>query len=364
MSQKRVLVAMSGGVDSSVAAALLAEQGFECSGVFMCLGQAASAEAAHKGCCSPLDAQDARQVAAQLGIRFHVIDMQEELDKIVDYFVGEYSQARTPNPCIQCNNWLKFGKLLEYADIIEADYVATGHYARIEAADDGCLLGRGVDFNKDQSYVLFGLDRHILQRVKLPLGELEKPAVRRIARKYNLHQVSEKKDSQEICFVPDNDYASLVSRRQPELIKTGDIVDTAGKVLGHHQGVHNFTIGQRRGLNVALGKPAYVVKLDAGENRVVLGDSNELQKQRMRVNRVNWHQVQSIGSVFDATVQIRYNHRGAPGKVAVSSDAEGNPTEALVDFVEPIAAITPGQAAVFYDEQQRIIGGGWIDHSE
>lgn len=363
MTSKRVLVAMSGGVDSSVAAALLQEQGYDCSGVFMCLSQAPVEGAGHHGCCSPIDAQDAREVASQLGMPFHVIDFQKDMEKLIDYFVDEYRQARTPNPCIQCNNWLKFGKLLEYAELTGADWVATGHYAQVGKYEGEWALSRGVDAHKDQSYVLFGLQRDILKRVMLPLGGFSKPEVREMARKYNLDRVSGKKDSQEICFVPDNDYAGLVERRQPQLIKTGDIVDAAGKVLGQHAGIHHFTIGQRRGLGVALGEPAYVVKIDACENRVVLGKVDELKKTRMQVSQVNWHGPEIPTEAFDCTVQIRYNHAGAAGAVALLPDDEGNLTRAEVMFNEPMTAIAPGQAAVFY-EGDRVLGGGWIQGSE
>ena len=350
---------MSGGVDSSVAAALLKEQGYDCVGVFMCLGQA-QAEGGHHGCCSPQDAADAREVAGQLGIPFHVIDFQEELDGIVDYFVDEYAAARTPNPCIQCNNRLKFGKLAEFAEVIGASKVATGHYARLEELDGQLRLRRGVDRGKDQSYVLFGLARENLHRAMYPLGGFPKEQVRAMAQRFGLLQVCAKPDSQEICFVPNNDYARLVAGRRPDAVRAGELVDTKGKMVGEHQGVHGFTVGQRRGLGVTAGRPLYVISINADKNQVVVGDKQELLRHSMIVKQVNPLVEPFPTEPFAASVQIRYNHTGNAAVVTPVFDEHGKLTAAEVMFDDPIAAITPGQAAVFYDQRDAVIAGGWI----
>ncbi|MCH9023460.1 MAG: tRNA 2-thiouridine(34) synthase MnmA [Planctomycetes bacterium] len=362
--REKILVAMSGGVDSSVTAALLQEQGYDCLGVFMCLGSAESDHTGQHGCCSPADARDAKEVAHQLGIEFEVLNFQKDMDQIVDYFVHEYSRGRTPNPCIQCNNRLKFGKLMDYADIVGAQFVATGHYARIEQTNGHRHLHRAADNSKDQSYVLFGMDRDTLQRAMFPLGRFPKDQVRDMAQRYGLSQVQAKPDSQDICFVPDHNYSRLLERRRPELVRTGDVVDKEGHVLGQHNGIHNFTTGQRRGLGVALGKPAYVVEINAAQNQVVLGNREDLLSRRMVVKNVNWLIDPTPTEPFSATVQIRYNHRGAPGKVSPPDDSTSNRDQVLVDFDQPVSAITPGQAAVFYDKDERVIGGGWIHHGD
>ncbi len=352
---------MSGGVDSSVTAGLLRGAGYDCTGVFMCLGQAAKEGGSHPGCCSPDDARDAREVADRLGIKFHVLNFQKDLEMIVNYFVQEYKRARTPNPCILCNSRLKFGKLVEFADMIGASYVATGHYARIEEREGRKWLCRGRDHGKDQSYALFGINKENLSRILLPLGEYTKIRVRELAREMNL-PVHDKGESQEICFVPDDDYARLVAERLPELCKKGPVIDTHGKVLGEHEGIFRYTIGQRRGLGIALGDPAYVVRLDAQTNTVVLGDREELLQRRLWADQVNWLVEPVPTEPFAATIQIRYNHRGAPGTVTPLAATRGGPL-VRVEFEEPICAITPGQAAVFYQEDG-VLGGGWIELGE
>jgi len=365
MAKKEVLVAMSGGVDSSVAAGLLQQEGYEVTGVFMCLGvgqkegTAQEQSRSHPGCCSPQDARDAQAVAARLGIRFHVLDFRKELEEIVAYFVSEYLQARTPNPCIVCNTRLKFGKLLDYARISGIDFVATGHYAQIKEVNGQNRLFRGVDGNKDQSYALFGMARENLEKVLLPVGQYRKAQVREWAAQMDL-SVHDKGESQEICFVADDDYARLIAERAPQMCRPGKVIDTSGKVLGEHEGIYKYTVGQRRGLGIALGEPAYVVRLDAQTNTVVLGKSEAVMGWRLLATQVNWLVEPPSKGKFEALVQIRYNHRGTPAVVMPKADESGNFTMARVEFAEPVKAIAPGQAAVFYDGDM-VIGGGWID---
>jgi tRNA-specific 2-thiouridylase len=347
----RVVVAMSGGVDSSVAAALLRDAGYECTGVLMRNGIEPVPGGNERTCCSTSDAEDARRVAARLGIRFYVLDFAREFEGIINYFVGEYNRGRTPNPCVMCNQHLKFGKLFAYADGIDAEFVATGHYARMAA---GALL-RGVDRSKDQSYALFGVRRELLSRMLLPVGSYCKSEIRETARTLGL-STADKPDSQEICFVPDNDYAGVIRERTPEAVRPGDVIDSAGNVVGRHEGFQTVTIGQRKGLRIALGKPAYVTRIDPAANTVTLGDRNELLARRCTVERVNWL-VDPPGAAFPAVVQIRYNHDGTPGTVRVASTGR-----AEVEFDPPASSVTPGQAAVFYDGD-RVLGGGWIERA-
>ena len=353
-----VLIAMSGGVDSSVAAALLHQQGYDCTGVFMCFGQPAS----HNGCCSPQDSADAKQVASSLGIKFAILDFHQDLEGIIDYFVSEYRNARTPNPCILCNSRLKFGKLMQYASLMDIDYVATGHYAKVEPLNGQASLMRGLDGKKDQSYALFNLPKENLSRILLPLGTYTKTQVRQIAADFKL-PVHDKPESQEICFVADNNYANLISKRAPQLCRPGPVVDTNGKKIGEHNGIFHFTIGQRRGIGIALGKPAYVIKLDAATNTVVLGTGEHLRQRKLRADNVNWLVEPPPDKPFKATVQIRYNHRGAPALVTPIVDDDGKVNRVVADFDGPVTAITPGQAAVFYDNDL-VIGGGWIENAE
>jgi len=359
MGRERVVMAMSGGVDSSVTAGLLKEKGYEVTGVFMCLGAEAPEKGEHTGCCSPEDARDAQEVAKQLGIGFEVLNFQKELENIIYYFVDEYRRGRTPNPCVRCNRQLKFGKLLEYAETIGVEYVATGHYGQIKTLEGQKRLCRGVDKEKDQSYALFAVEREKLEKILLPIGEYRKSEVRDLAVKMNL-PVHEKGESQEICFVPDDDYARLVAERAPELCRVGKVIDTQGKILGEHQGVFRYTIGQRRGLGIALGEPAYVVRLDAENNTVVLGSREELLQQKLGADGVNWLVEPEPREPFTAIVQIRYNHRGAKGKVTPLFEVGEIGKRVQVDFDEPVSAVTPGQAAVFYIDDM-VVGGGWIE---
>ena len=350
----KVLVAMSGGVDSSVAAALLQRQGCDVTGVFICLGHASRADADGSGCCSPQDAADARRVAEQLGVPMFVLNLADAFGPIIDDFVDQYRRGRTPNPCLHCNARIKFGRLMDRAAELGMDYIATGHYARISKNGDAphFSIARGLAREKDQSYALFGIERGRLGRVLLPIGELAgKAEVRQLARELGL-QVHDKPDSQEICFVPDDDYAEILRARAPQCLTPGDIVNSAGEVLGRHDGYARYTIGQRKGLGVAAGVPMYVTRIDPATATVTIGPRDECLGRQLSVAGVNWHA--DVAGVFDAVVQIRYNHTGSPARVMITG-----PHSFDVEFVAPIMAITPGQAAVVYQEDC-ILGGGWI----
>ena len=382
---KRVLVAMSGGVDSSVTAALLARRGYEVLGCFMRLGSDHEAEGeydnifdgacdparqppAHRqGCCSVNDAADARAVAGQLGVPFYVLNFKRDFGRIIDYFVGEYNAGRTPNPCVRCNDWLKFGKLYAYARSVNADYVATGHYARIERDAAGrAMLLRGRDAGKDQSYVLFGSPRDRLDHMLLPMGAYHKHEVRQMAEDWGL-DVFDKPDSQEICFVPDNDYARLVARRSPGQVREGDIVDGQGRKVGTHAGHQHFTVGQRRGLNLAMGYPIYVTHRDPEGNTVTVGQREQLLARGCVASQANWLIDDVPGDWRPCAVKVRYNSEPVAGWVrAVGVDRvagfDGVAGGLEVRFDEPVSAVTPGQAVVCYDGE-RVMGGGWIDEA-
>ncbi|MEQ8764999.1 MAG: tRNA 2-thiouridine(34) synthase MnmA [Planctomycetota bacterium] len=352
---ERIVCAMSGGVDSSVAAALLLEQGFEVIGLFMKNGISVTEEEARKkSCCSADDAQDARRVAARLGIPFYALDFTDGFERIIQSFVDDYATGRTPNPCIQCNRHLKFGRLMQFAASLDAETVATGHYARRTEGPCGARLLAGRDRVKDQSYQLFSLTRRQLEAARFPLGDLEKPEVRERARDLGL-VVAEKTDSQEICFVPSNDYRELLRERAPEALRPGRFVDRSGRELGQHGGTPLFTIGQRHGLGVALGKPAYVVELRPETGEVVLGDREDLLGRELECSRVNWLGEGDPESPFAARVKIRSRHDSAAATVTPIGRQR-----ARVVFDEPVSAITPGQAAVFYRDDE-VLGGGWIE---
>lgn len=366
---------MSGGVDSSVAAALLQEQGYEVVGAFMRLGSpgetldelvpdnpSCEAPKLHKqGCCSVGDAADARLVAAQLDIPLYVLNFRKDFRRVIDYFVDEYARGRTPNPCVRCNDWLKFGKLHEHARQIGADFVASGHYARIAEREDGPALLTGKHDEKDQSYVLFGIPRDQLASTLLPIGEYKtKEEVRELARTFGL-PVFNKPDSQEICFVPDNDYASFVERERPELASAqGEIRDTSGKKLGEHEGQHRFTIGQRRKIGVALGHPIYVVDKDPVTNTVTIGGEEDLLVSRCEVRDANWLVDVATGSGWrPCLARCRYNGELAPGEFRC---VLGDDQAFEVRFESPQRAVTPGQALVVHNpsDPDRVLGGGWI----
>ena len=349
----RIVLAMSGGVDSSVAAALLVGQGHEVIGVFMRHGiEPAACEvpaSGKQGCCSAADADDARRVADRLGIAFYAINFAAEFDRIVDYFVAEYARGRTPNPCIACNTWLKFGRLFDFADSVGAELVATGHYARLLP---GPALCRGVDGGKDQSYVLFGIDRRLLPRLALPVGEHRKNEIRRLAAELGL-RVAEKRDSQEICFVPDQDHARLVRERLPE-DRSGEIVTTAGEVVGRHAGFEQYTIGQRKGLGVASTERRYVVRIEPERRLVVLGSRDELARSELTAARANWL-IEPPHAPFACQVKIRYRSAAVPAVVSPQGEDRFD-----VRFDAPCYGVAPGQAAVCYDGD-RVLGGGWIE---
>lgn len=353
--REKVLVAMSGGVDSAVAAALLVEAGYDVTGVFLCLQTDRAQGGNDRSCCSPQDAADARAIASRLGIPFKALSVADDFAAIIDSFVEDYENGRTPNPCIRCNERVKFGRLFELADLFGTHRVATGHYARIAERDGGPVIAPAKAGGKDQSYVLFRLPREQLGRILFPVGDLEsKQAVREIANGLGL-EVHDKPDSQDVCFVPDGNYASLLEARGSRALRPGDIVDSSGRVVGRHDGYGRFTIGQRRGTGVAMGHPAYVVGIDPVDAVVTLGPREELLSHGLIAHGANW-QV-DVPASFEATVKIRYNHRGAPATVARTGDDAFE-----VRFHDPIEAVTPGQAAVAYADGC-LLGGGWIERS-
>ncbi len=355
--RQRVVLAMSGGVDSSVSAYLLKKQGYDVVGLFMRTGVHQPEEtecdtASHKkGCCSAIDAGDARRVADRLDIPFYALDFEADFGRIMDYFVDEYAQGRTPNPCVVCNTWLKFGKLWSYGKQLDADYIATGHYVRMIDAQ----VHRGIDHNKDQSYVLFGLRKNVLPHLLFPIGGYRKDEVRAIAREAGLN-VAEKPDSVEICFVPNNDHAAFIRSRSPELQTAGNIVDRAGNVLAEHDGIEKFTIGQRKGFGFGSSSRRYVLEIVPATNDVVIGDREELLANALEASRVNWL-IDAPVSPLRCTAKIRYRHEAAAAAVTPLADGK-----VRVDFAEPQSAITPGQAVVFYDGE-RLLGGAWIDET-
>ncbi|MBI2872774.1 MAG: tRNA 2-thiouridine(34) synthase MnmA [Chloroflexi bacterium] len=360
MSKGRIVVAMSGGVDSSVAACLLNEQGYQVIGVTMRLWSLSdpSAPPGQRGCCSVEDVDDARRVCQVIGVPHYVMNFERQFQRhVVDYFVGEYRRGRTPHPCIACNDRIKFDFLMQRAGLLDADLVATGHYARVQRDDaTGRLrLLKSVDHAKDQSYVLFGLSQRSLARLLLPVGEYTKAEVRGIAARAGL-PVAGKPDSQEICFIPTGDYRQFL--RERIIPREGVIVDTRGTVVGRHQGVEFYTVGQRRGLGIASREPLYVVKVEPHSGRVVVGTRDELLQGQLLASGVSYIAGEAPKAPLEVRAKVRYK---APEVAALLEPLPGH--RAALHFHEPQRAITPGQAVVFYDGPE-VLGGGVIEEAE
>ena len=386
----RIICGMSGGVDSSATAALLIEQGYDVIGITLKLWPQDCVNRAEDKCCGPQAVTDARAVCHKLGIPYYLIDESAEFQKhVIQYFADEYKAGRTPNPCVMCNQNLKFGRLIDRADQLGAQFIATGHFARVErvgssrpaatererggreealtekqkaeidsslltsAATGRYLLKRGRDLRKDQSYFLFSLRQDQLARAVFPLGEKTKSDTREVARHCNL-KTADKEESMEICFVPDNNYGGFLQSANLVQKHRGEIVDVRGHILGHHDGIEFYTIGQRKGLGITTPKPVYVVELDAENNRVVVGDESALDRDEFIADRCNWHPFETLNVPIEVTAKIRYNH---PGTAATLTPLDGNRVK--VKLHTPQRAVTPGQAAVFYQDDL-VVGGGWI----
>jgi tRNA-specific 2-thiouridylase len=383
--RQRVVCGMSGGVDSSATAALLIEQGFDVIGITLKLWPQDCVNRAEDKCCGPQAVTDARSVCDKLDIPYYLIDESAEFQKhVIQYFADEYKAGRTPNPCVMCNQNLKFGRLIDRADQLGADYIATGHFARVErmgcsrreealsdkseirnpkseinlslltsSATGRYLLKRGRDLRKDQSYFLFSLRQDQLARTLFPLGEKTKSDTREVARHCQL-KTADKEESMEICFVPDNNYGGFLQSANLVQKTRGDIVDLHGHILGQHDGIAFYTIGQRKGLGITTAKPVYVIELDAEKNRVVVGDDSALDRDEFVADRCNWHPFDKLAEPIEVTAKIRYNHPGTPATVTPMEQGK-----VKVKLHTPQRAITPGQAAVFYQDDL-VVGGGWI----
>jgi tRNA-uridine 2-sulfurtransferase len=361
MSRKgKVLVAMSGGIDSTVTALMLHQQGYEVIGITMKTWDYTNSGGSKKetGCCNLDSFNDARMAAVQHGFPHYILDIRDEFGSfVVDDFVNEYLAGRTPNPCVLCNTHIKWRALLKRADALGCDFIATGHYGKVYQHQNGrFVVSKGVDETKDQSYVLWGLQQDLLSRTLLPLGGYRKTEIRQMAMDFGYPELAKKSESYEICFVPDNDYRGFLKRKVDgleERVSGGLFVDKNGNVLGKHKGYPFYTIGQRKGLDIALGKPAFVTSIDPGTNTVVLGDEEDLEKEDMQVGKINWIKYEGIIGEMEAITKIRYKDKGS-----LSSLIPGD-NGVTVRFYEKAKGIAPGQSAVFY-EGDDVIGGGVI----
>jgi len=360
MSRKgKVLVAMSGGIDSTVTALMLNDEGYEVIGITMKTWDYASSGSSKKetGCCNLDSFNDARMAAVQHGFSHYVLDIREEFgDFVIDNFVDEYLAGRTPNPCVLCNTHIKWRALLKRADVLNCDFIATGHYAKVRNDNGRFVLSKAVDDTKDQSYALWGLQQDLLSRTLLPLGTYRKSQIRQMAVDYGYPELAKKSESYEICFVPDNDYRGFLKRKVnglEEKVTGGNFIDNKGNILGKHKGYPFYTIGQRKGLDITFGKPVFVTKIDPGTNTIVLGDEIDLEQNEMMVGKLNFIKYDTITPGMEAVTKIRYKDKGTFSNLY--------PEEGLlkVKFYENAKGIAPGQSAVFYEEDD-VIGGGVI----
>jgi tRNA-specific 2-thiouridylase len=354
---------MSGGIDSTVVALMLHEQGYEVIGITMKTWDYASSGGSKKetGCCNLDSFNDARAAAVHHGVPHYILDIREEFGGfVVENFVDEYLAGRTPNPCVMCNTHIKWRALLKRANALDCEFIATGHYAKVREENGRHLISKGIDETKDQSYVLWGLQQDLLGRAMLPLGGYRKTAIRQMAHDFGYPELAKKSESYEICFVPDNDYRGFLKRNVEgleERMKGGTFVDKQGKILGQHKGYPFYTIGQRKGLDIALGKPAFVTAIDPNTNTVVLGDEEDLMKKDMHVAKMNYIKYAGINDGMEATIRIRYKDMGSAGTL------HNNDTGIRVSFYENAKGIAPGQSAVFY-EGDDVIGGGIIQRTD